>query len=124
MMNIFIADDNLVMRNLIKFYLKKFKYIKVNEAGDGLEALKFIKSNEIDILFLDLQMPNIDGFNVAKYLHESESKTHIIAISANINKENMKIFKSFGVKYFLNKPLDPKAFEDVLRKVIKIIKSK
>lgn len=124
MIEILVADDNLVMRNLVKFYLKKYDGVNIHEVADGLETLKFLKKNKTDILFLDLQMPNLNGFNVAKYLYEVKSDTYIVAISANVTKENMDIFKTFGVKYFLQKPLEPKSFEEVFKKIKKKIKSK
>jgi CheY-like chemotaxis protein len=77
--------------------------------------------NEIDILFLDLNMPNLDGYNVAKYLYDNKSNTNIVPISANINKDSISTFKSLGVKYFLSKPLQPKALNDIFTKLKKNI---
>lgn len=115
---VLIADDNVVMRNLIKFYLKEYG-VEINEAKDGIEALSIIKAKEINILFLDINMPNIDGFNVAKYLKEKENPPHIISISSDLSNTNINIFKELGVKYFLNKPLNPKDFKKTMQMLLK-----
>jgi CheY-like chemotaxis protein len=120
-MKVLIADDNSIMRNMLKFYLSKYEDTIVNEAKDGIETLQFVKKNEIDILFLDLNMPNLDGYNVAKYLYDNKSNTNIVPISANINKDSISTFKSLGVKYFLSKPLHPKALNDIFTKLKKNI---
>jgi CheY-like chemotaxis protein len=120
-MKVLIADDNSIMRNMLKFYLSKYEDTIVNEVKGGIETLQFVKKNEIDILFLDLNMPNLDGYNVAKYLYDNKSNTNIVPISANINKDSISTFKSFGVKYFLSKPLQPKALNDIFTKLKKNI---
>jgi CheY-like chemotaxis protein len=116
---VLIADDNATMRNLIKFYLKEFNIFDVIEAADGVQALSSIKRNNISILFLDLSMPNIDGFNVANYLKDKTEKPYIISISASVDQETKLILKSLGVQYFLGKPLDANAFKFIVNKIIK-----
>jgi len=114
-----IADDNATMRKLIKFYLKEFSMFEIIEANDGVQALAAIKKNDISLLFLDLSMPNIDGFNVANYLKDKENKPHIISVSASVDNETKLILKSLGVKYFLGKPLDASAFKFIVSRIVK-----
>lgn len=117
-LTVLIADDNLIMRNLVKYYLSKHSIENVFEAKDGLEALQIIKSNKIDLLFLDLRMPNLDGFNVANYINNGQDKVTIIAISADMTKENEQILKKLDVKYFLKKPIDPTLCNDIIKKIL------
>jgi len=112
-----IADDNLVMRNLIKFYLKDFDF-EVYEAKDGVEALSIMKKKDIDILFLDINMPNLDGFNVAKYLELTGKELDIISISSDLTRANMVIMEDMGVKYFLTKPLNPTNFKNTINEIL------
>ena len=116
---VLIADDNLVMRNLIKFYLKDFKF-KILEAKDGIEALSLIKKKEVEILFLDINMPNLDGFNVAKYLEVTGKELDIISISSDLTRSNMIIMEEMGVKYFLTKPLNPTDFKKTIHDIIDV----
>lgn len=113
-LTVLIADDNLIMRNLVKFYLSKYKKFDILEAKDGIEALQIIKSNKVDLLFLDLNMPNLNGFNVANYLVNNDNKATIVALSADMTKANKNTFIDLGVQYFLQKPIDPKIFDDII----------
>jgi chemosensory pili system protein ChpA (sensor histidine kinase/response regulator) len=114
---ILIADDNLVMRNLIKHYLKSYNF-ELLEAKDGIETLSTIKKQHIDILFLDINMPNIDGFNVAKYIENIKKHPIIISISSDLTQSNMHIMEELGVKYFLPKPLNPSKFKAIMAKIL------
>ena len=117
--SILIADDNTVMRNLIKYYLKSFNNIEIHEAKDGIKTLEKIKTQNIHILFLDLSMPNLDGMNVANYLKKSNhQKLHIVSISSEITQQNRTLLKQMGVKYFLGKPLEANAFKDITTTLI------
>ncbi len=115
---VLIADDNMVMRNLVKFYLNKHNIDKILEAKDGLEALQVIKNNKIDILFLDLKMPNLDGFNVANYVNASDKEITTIALSADMTEKNEKILKTLGVKHCLEKPIKPELINTIIREII------
>ena len=117
MTNVLIADDNGVARNLLKFYLKKYD-VSVSEASDGLDALRRFKEQEFDILFLDLSMPNLDGLNVANYINKDQTKLDIIAVSATLDRQSIRKFKSVGVKYFLPKPLDNKKLEEIMDSIL------
>ncbi|NQY95379.1 MAG: response regulator [Campylobacteraceae bacterium] len=115
---VLIADDNLVMRNLLKFYLGKLKIDTILEAEDGLEALKIIKEKEIDILFLDLMMPNLNGFNVANYVNAKSSEIVTVALSSDMSEKNVKVFKTLGVKYCLEKPISPTDINTVMNEIL------
>jgi len=114
-----IADDNLIMRNLIKYYLQPYKF-EIHEAKDGVEALSFMKKNDMDILFLDINMPNIDGFNVAKYIEVPGKHPTIISISSDLTRSNIIVLEELGVQYFLNKPLNIHKFKDIIDEILSL----
>ena len=118
-LTVLIAEDTLIMRNLLKYYLSKYTELKVLEAKDGIEALNIIKNNKVDFLFLDTNMPSLNGFNVANYLKNNDHKIVIVSVSSDISNESKGIFKTLGVKYFLKKPIDPKMCDNVIKKVLK-----
>jgi len=115
-MNVLIADDNEVMRNLLKFYLKKYN-VNIDEVTDGLEVLKKTKEEEYDLLFLDIYMPHLDGINVIKYLKEKESKVEIVLISGNIETEIILNLQKFNIKYFLSKPIEISKFHEIMEEI-------
>jgi len=116
-MTILITDDHAVIRNLLKFYLKEYKDIKIKEASNGVEALQICSAVSVDVLMLDITMPELDGFNVANYLKAHSSQTVIVAISSNLDDENKKVFESLGVKYFLQKPINKKILLETIDKI-------
>jgi DNA-binding response OmpR family regulator len=116
-MNVLIADDNVVMRNLIKFHLKQYKF-NINEVDDGLKAVKEFQRMAYDLLFLDYNMPNLDGLNVANVLKSTGVKPDIVIISSNLDAANVGKFVELGVKHFLTKPLDQKKLKDIVDKIL------
>jgi CheY-like chemotaxis protein len=117
-MTLLIADDNLVIRNLLKFYLQDIDDLDIKEVSNGIDALKIFSEIGIDIIMLDISMPELDGYNVANYLRAHASDTVIVSISSNLNSENRKIFRTLGVKYFLEKPINKKPLLDIINKII------
>jgi YesN/AraC family two-component response regulator len=116
-MTILITDDHAVIRNLLKFYLKENKDIEIKEASNGVKALQICSAVSVDVLMLDITMPELDGFNVANYLKAHSSQTVIVAISSNLDDENKKVFESLGVKYFLQKPINKKILLETIDKI-------
>ena len=88
------------------------------KATSGQEALRTVLKQQIDLILLDVQMPGMDGFEVAKLLHgKAETREiPIIFITAN-SKEQQYIYKGYecGAENYLFKPIDP----DVLRAKVK-----
>ncbi|ADY51420.1 integral membrane sensor hybrid histidine kinase [Pseudopedobacter saltans DSM 12145] len=104
---ILVADDNLMNIMLLKAIFKKWG-VTFDEARDGLEALELFKVREYDILLTDIQMPNLDGVELAKeirsYPEKEKAKMPIVAITANSMEDNVFIFKKAGIDGCLVKP--------------------
>lgn len=64
-MNILIVEDERDIRNLISLHMRKENY-EVYEASDGREALNIFENEKIDLILLDIMMPNVDGFQLYK----------------------------------------------------------
>lgn len=104
---ILIADDNLMNIMLLKAIFNKWG-IAFDEARDGLEAYELFKNGEYDILLTDIQMPNLDGIELAKeirsYKHSVKSQLPIVAITANTLEDDLINYKKAGIDDFLVKP--------------------
>ena len=118
-MNILIADDNAIMRNLIKFYLTKYNF-NISEVTDGVAVLKKFKEKYYDILFLDICMPNLDGMNVVKYLKNKNIETKIILISSNIDTDTISELQKYGIRYFLTKPINITMFHQTVKEILEM----
>jgi len=73
-MNTIIIDDEPLARSIVKEYLQSYEEIKiVAECNDGFEGLKAIQQHEPDLIFLDIQMPKINGFEMLELIENPPS---------------------------------------------------
>jgi two-component system LytT family response regulator len=115
MIRTIIVDDEPLARDGIKLRLKNDESIRViGEYGNGLDAVKNINSLLPDLVFLDIQMPGIDGFEVIKNLN-TNPLPFIIFITA-YDKYALKAFEVHAVDYLL-KPINDARFSESLKRV-------
>ncbi|OFX83818.1 MAG: hypothetical protein A2W99_02980 [Bacteroidetes bacterium GWF2_33_16] len=116
---ILVVDDIEDNRQIIKLYLRKFNF-EVFEASDGYEALEKIKVQEPDLIFMDLLMPNLDGYETLKKMQQNPAwdKIPVIAITAyTMNNEKQQVLHMGFVDY-LSKPIDYKQMNSILMKYL------
>src|SRR3954447_19762473 len=75
-----LCDDSPIERLALAHYLRAAGY-SVDEAGDGGSALQYLKHREVDLLLLDLEMPDVDGFDVLNYVQEHRRALPVILLS-------------------------------------------
>jgi CheY-like chemotaxis protein len=122
MINILIADDSLIMRQIIKKNLQDIHdKLHIVEVVTGRKAILEMERANINLLFLDLNMPDlkekhIDGMDVVTYLHQKEKleNMHVIIISANLTKKVKERLEKFGIEHFIPKPFDKDKFMSVV----------
>ena len=114
---VLIADDKEINRTLISEYLRMYG-CNVIEAKDGNEVLSKVAKEHIELIFLDLLMPNLDGFETMKILQSKKeySNIPIIVVSANVFEEDKEKAFSCGASDFLEKPIDENILESLLIK--------
>ena len=109
MLHILVVDDEPLARARLRKMLKPLegegRIEVVGEAGDGVEALDFLADNQVDLLFLDIRMPEIDGFGVLKRLKQ-ENKPVVVFTTA-YDSYALKAFEANAVDYLL-KPIQKK----------------
>ncbi|MEM1222416.1 MAG: ATP-binding protein, partial [Verrucomicrobiota bacterium] len=112
---VLIADD-MDFNRLIARELFERVGVEVDEASDGQEALKQLLNQNYVIAILDINMPSMNGIDtVREYLIEKpESKTILIALSAQTNNEMELKCLEAGFKHFMQKPLEPFKLEETL----------
>lgn len=103
MKNILLVDDNPNMIKLISYFLKN-NNLNIYSASNGKEALEKIKDIHMDFIFLDLMMPELDGFSVAHALKENHIKTPTVVLtSKEVTSEEHNYLTNLGIKRCLNK---------------------
>jgi CheY-like chemotaxis protein len=111
-----LCDDSPVERLALGHYLRASGYA-VDEAGDGESALQFLKNRQIDLLLLDLQMPDVDGFAVLNYIAKHRRSLPVILLSGMKPEEiqdKMLQLHDRELPPLLLKPVDPEQLLDVL----------
>jgi CheY-like chemotaxis protein len=118
-LRIAVIDDDFIIQELIKRTFQTTA-ATVFVFSDGDEFLKSVDFSDYDLAFLDLNMPNVDGFEVLKALQSRDIPYPIIVLSAINQRETMIKAVQMGVKSYLVKPLRS---EDILIKAIEILKT-
>jgi PAS domain S-box-containing protein len=117
-----VAEDNPVNQKLAVHILKKLG-LQVEIASNGKEALEMSEKNQYDLLFMDCQMPEMDGYEACDSirLREKSSGRHlpIIAMTANAMEGDREKCLAAGMDDYVPKPIRKEAIEEVLRKWIK-----
>jgi two-component system response regulator VanR len=103
---ILIIEDEPTINRIVSNYFLKEKY-KVLSALDGFKGLQLFSKNKIDLICLDIMMPNINGWDVAKTIRET-SNVPIIMMSALSEEEDILKGYSLKVDDYITKPFNPK----------------
>lgn len=114
---ILVADDDDLMRESVREYLALYD-MQCILAADGMEALNIMAKHPVDILLLDLVMPNIDGFQVMKEVKIKYPETDVIVTSGEATFKNATLAMRHGVKDFLHKPYFPNELIKVVNNLI------
>ncbi len=114
-----VVDDDLIIRELVKTVFSETSW-EIHSYVNGKEFLIAQKDSDFDLVFLDLMMPEIDGFQVLEYLKKQGKKLPIIVFSALSQKETIQKAISFGISSYMIKPLVP---EKIQKKAIEILSS-
>ena len=106
MKQLLIVDDEPNIRNVIREYAE-FSGYGVTEAADGMEAVNLVRSNDFDLIVMDIMMPKLDGFSACKEIRRDKD-IPIIMLSAR-GEEYDKLFGfELGVDDYVTKPFSPK----------------
>lgn len=120
---ILLVEDNTLNAEIAQTLLTDYG-LHVDVASDGNEALEFFRAdtNKYDIIFMDVQMPVMDGYHATAAIRDLESKnskhshTVIIGMSANAFKEDVDKALACGMDDYITKPIDIKKLQNLLRK--------
>ena len=116
-LTILVVDDISENRNLLVQILKQYD-IQTIEAKDGNEALKVFQNFEIDLVFMDIIMPNLNGYETIKIMKKDDrlKSIPIVVVSANVFEEDKKKALDLGIDSFLPKPINDESVMKLVRK--------
>ncbi len=109
-LSILIIDDDQFTRELIETILKKIPNITIYQATDGVEALSIINEVSLDMVFLDLYMPNMDGKAFMDSLRESGNSESFPIVLITTDRLTRSELSEIGANHYLTKPFDFNSF--------------
>ncbi len=115
-LRILVVEDSEDNQVLLKYLLTRMG-AKVSLARDGMEALEFVERQDFDVILLDIQMPNLDGYQTAKILRSRGFGQPIIALTAHALQHERERCLNNGFSEFLTKPIRKELIQDTLLKV-------
>ncbi|WP_369600242.1 response regulator [Hahella sp. SMD15-11] len=119
-LKIVVCDDSSMSRKMIMRALPsafREEDVTITQAANGREALDAYHAGKADLMFLDLTMPEMDGFAVLEHLKAEEANVIVVVISADIQPEAQRRVKELGAAAFVRKPVR----EDVLQETLHTI---
>ena len=122
--SILIVDDEPMTRNLLRLMLERSGFT-IFEAEDGLKALDVVAEEPLDLLILDVMMPNMDGITVCETLRADieTADLPIILLSARTNPEAVRLGMQAGANRYLSKPISREELVRQVRDVLQGIPS-
>ncbi|ROT41114.1 osmosensing histidine protein kinase SLN1 [Sodiomyces alkalinus F11] len=120
-LRVLVADDNATNIEVVSKMLKLEDIYDVTIAKDGQEAFDLVKANmdnnmRFDVIFMDVQMPNLDGLQSTKLIRQMGYKAPIVALTAFSEESNVRECMESGMDEFLSKPIRRPALKQVLMK--------
>jgi CheY-like chemotaxis protein len=106
--SVLICDDSNMARKQVLRSLPEAWHENLLTATNGVEALTILRESNIDVLFLDLTMPNIDGLGVLQGIKKLNIECSVFVISADTQPEMQSKVLALGAKSFLKKPVEAK----------------
>ncbi|MCO5123706.1 MAG: response regulator [Rhizobacter sp.] len=119
-MRILIVDDFSTMRRIIRGLLKEIGYLNAEEAEDGVAALDALRNAEFDFVISDINMPNMNGFELLAEIKKDETLRHlpVLMVTAEARKEDIVRAAQEGAAGYIVKPFTKATLEEKVAKIL------
>ena len=115
-----IVDDFSTMRRIVRGLLKEMGCHNAEEAEDGAVALNMLKNQRFDFVVSDINMPNMNGFDLLKAVKADDSLKHIpvLMVTAEARKEDIVLAAQSGAAGYIVKPFTKATLEEKVQKIM------
>lgn len=114
---ILLVEDNVVNQTVFEAMLND-TMAELRIANDGLEALEMLRDFEPELIFMDIQMPNMDGLECCKKIKVDDPLTPVIALTANVMTDDLREYRKQGFDDYMPKPFEMSRLHSLLNKYI------
>lgn len=120
MKQILVVDDSSTMRRMVMASLQSLPDVKFDEASNGLEAVEQLAINSIDLMILDLNMPEMHGMDVIEFVrqHNSFKKIPIIVLTTKGDSFTQITAVSAGASLYMTKPFEPETLAEQVKALL------
>jgi two-component system chemotaxis response regulator CheY len=118
--NVLVVDDSPTMRQFIVFALQRLPNLQIEEAGDGVAALKKLSAQKYDLLLTDINMPMMDGLKLVELVRNDRlyERLPIIVITTEGSDVTRERALQTGADEFVTKPLQTARLIEVVRRLL------
>jgi two-component system, chemotaxis family, chemotaxis protein CheY len=115
-----IVDDFSTMRRIVRGLLKEMGCNNADEAEDGVVALGMMKAQKYDFVVSDINMPNMNGFDLLKAIKAEDGLRHIpvLMVTAEARKEDIVMAAQSGAAGYIVKPFTKATLEEKVQKIL------
>jgi two-component system chemotaxis response regulator CheY len=115
-----IVDDFSTMRRIVRGLLKEMGCNNADEAEDGAVALNMLKNGKFDFVVSDINMPNMNGFELLKAIKADDALKHlpVLMVTAEARKEDIVMAAQSGAAGYIVKPFTKATLEEKLQKIL------
>lgn len=116
-----VVDDFSTMRRIVRNLLKESGFSEADEAEDGVVALNKLRNGNFDFVVSDINMPNMNGFQLLAEIKKDERLKHIpvLMVTAEARKEDIVLAAQQGAAGYIVKPFTKATLEDKLNHILK-----
>ena len=114
---VLVVEDHPISAMVLKAILETMD-CKIDVAANGNTALQFIQDNLYDLIFMDIGLPDIDGYEVTKRIRSNKIAIPIIALTAHVDEESTHQCLSMGMNMIVSKPLSREKLAAILKTFI------
>lgn len=121
MNNILVVDDSRTMRRMVITSLGTLGKVKSTQAGTGLEAIERLAIEPVDLMVLDLNMPDMHGMEVINFMrkHQAYRDIPIVVLTTKSEESSRREALAAGANRYITKPFDPRQLADVVGLLLK-----
>ena len=120
-LKILLAEDNAVNQKLALKMLERFGY-RADVAANGVEVLESLERQHYDVIFMDVQMPDMDGLEATRQIRAKGSGIHIVAMTANAMQGDREECLAAGMNDYVSKPIQVSELQSALERAANKIK--
>jgi len=117
---VLVVEDSSAMRSFIASTIEEIEGVSVTEAESGFEALKELPRCEFDLIITDINMPDINGLELVRFIRGNDrfKKTPLIIVSTESSQRDRERGLALGANSYLVKPFEPEALKDCVERYL------